>query len=153
MTLIALLRDLARDTWDRLRDAHVGGMRIGDAGITDLLLLEINRANLPNITVLKTPHNLEPGQGNDWEWWIGSSGTGWLYNAVHAKKLYASTKTYSARSQKVGGVPQVDTLEQYATVNGAIPLYYFFNHCDWVNLDGCWQCRLPHQDPKLRCTL
>jgi hypothetical protein len=153
VTLIALFQDLAQDTWERLRDAHVLGMRIGEAGITDLLLLEIKRANLPNLTVLKTPNNLEPDQGTDWEWWIGSPCTGWLRYAVQAKKLYTSTRSYSALGHKVGGVPQIDTLEQYATVNGAIPLYCFFNHCDWVDLVGCWQCRLPRQDSQLGCTI
>lgn len=153
MSLIKFLEGLAEDTWERVRDGHALGIRLGETGLTDLLLLEIKRTNPPHLRVFKTPHHLESSCGTDWEWWIGSNQTGWLRYAVQAKKLYLPSHAYDALGHTVGGVPQVDVLEAYANANRAIPIYCFYNYSDWVNLATCWQCNLPRQDAQLGCTI
>lgn len=153
MNLIDLFERLAKETWERVRDGNALDIRLGETGITDFLLLDIKRANPPNIRIIKTPHQLESTKGTDWEWWIGSPQLGWLRYAVQAKKLYIGSQSYSKLSHRVGGIPQVNILENYSNANKAIPLFCFYNFCDWVNLATCWQCNLPREDAQLGCTV
>ena len=153
MGLINLLERLAEDTWERVRDGNALGIRLGETGLTDLLLLEIKRTNPLHLRVFKTPHHLEPRQGTDWEWWIGSNPTGWLRYAVQAKKLYLRSHTYQSLGHTIGGVRQLDVLDAFANANNAIPIYCFYNYADWVNLATCWQCNLPLEAPQLGCTI
>ncbi len=153
MSLVGLLEWLAANTWQRVRDGHELGVRLGETGLTDYLLLELKRVNSPRLHVFKTSQNLEAKQGTDWEWWIGSNQTGWIRYAVQAKKLYLDKHTYARLRHSVGGVEQVDVLEQYANANDAVPLYCFYNYSDWVDLATCWQCSLLQENDQLGCTI
>lgn len=153
MSLVSLLEDLAEDTWERVRDGFSLGVRQGETTITDILLLELKRANLPGLIVKKTPPTNEPAFGTDWEWWIGSDQSGWMRFAVQAKKLYLDKRTYSALGHKLNGQLQIDALKQYAHAVGAVPLYCLYNYCGWTPLHNYWHCTQPLDAPQLGCTV
>ena len=97
-TLDSLLRDLSRETWERLRDAMQLSVRFGEETITDLLALDISRHGLTTTTFEQTSKPEEAVTGSDYEWWVGNNSIGWVRLAVQAKKLFLNKKQYSFRS-------------------------------------------------------
>jgi hypothetical protein len=81
---------LAKDTWETLRDASALHIDQGEETITDNLLLYLARQHLTNLRVIKTPKNLEPDKGTDWEWWIGNSHMG-LFDMQFRRRSWAET--------------------------------------------------------------
>jgi hypothetical protein len=128
---LILLERLAIDTWERLTDAHALNISLGEESITDLNLLEMRRAGLPEVTAIKVPKHREAQTGIDWDWWIGSDECGWLRYVVQAKKLDLWSRRYSKLRYKVsdGHSPslQFDRLAQFAGATGAVPIYCLYN--------------------------
>jgi len=151
--LKSIFEALANDTWQRLRDSRALEIRFGEETVTDLVLLELKRSQIPGIEVLQTNKKAESNQGTDWEWWLGSPQSGWLRFAIQAKKLDPTTFRYSKLSHKVSETLQIDILERYAQLNKAIPMYCLFNFVEGQPLAHSWQCCQPPDTPQLGCTI
>lgn len=136
-----------------MRDGHNLEVRQGEVALTDYLLLEIARARLPSIRLVKTPQNQESSRGTDWEWWIGSHRAGWLRYAVQAKRLLFPKDLYDALGHKVLRRRQVDILIDYARANRAVPLYCFYNCTNEPNAKQYWHCNLPFELEQFGCTV
>lgn len=148
-----LLENLSRQTWDRIRDGHRLGIRQGETALTDTLLLEIARARLPSMRIIKTPHAAERSQGTDWEWWVGSRSHGWIRYAIQAKKISFPRDKYQMLGHKVGPRLQVDVLLDYATANQAVALYCLYNATDEPDVGSYWHCSLDFEREQLGCTV
>ncbi|MEN2469505.1 DUF6615 family protein [Burkholderia theae] len=153
--------DLSEGVWDRLADSLALNISQGEETITDNLLLDLARLKHPGLSMIKTPKNLESDKGTDWEWWIGNDNDGWLRYAVQAKKLNLHELRYDTLRHVIPGKPaefdvsgnlvsaavapalQHDVLRDYATGNGAIPLYAFYNHAMYPDYQDYWQCPNP----------
>lgn len=123
-----LFEELATATWDRIRYGVELECSQGEETITDINLLDMKRAALPNLYLWKANKAAEAETGLDWEWWVGSNGRRWWRYAVQAKKL-SKTGSYDSLRHKVRGRQQFDLLTEYAKANrGCIPLYCFYNY-------------------------
>ena len=157
-TMYAILESLARDTWERLRDARALGIRFGEETLTDLLLLELKRLGSGQIRIIQTPKSIEKTSGTDWEWWVRAPGNaGWYRFAIQAKKLDPKSNRYERLRHRVGPLLQLDLLKQYARKHSAIPLYCFFNHVDNFDdakLKQVWRCCEEKRElEQLACTI
>jgi hypothetical protein len=148
-----LLEDLARQTWHRIQDGHRLQIRQGETAISDYLLLQIARAQFPNIKIIKTSPTKEASQGTDWEWWVGSRRRGWIRYAMQAKRLLFPDNCYDALGHKVNSLPQIDILIEYAQANNAVPLYCLYNATGEQHLNRYWHCNLPFELEQLGCTV
>ena len=146
--LEAALDKLAVDTWDRLRDIKAfsqrpepfNSVRLGETTITDLAMLDLCRQGLARSIFLQTPQHMESSWGTDFEWWLGSAATGWFRLAVQAKKLDMKRSRYLSLTHETKGVPQINTLENYASKNRASPLYCLYNYSGEVDGRRHWHC-------------
>jgi uncharacterized protein DUF6615 len=160
MTLKEIFEKLASDTWERMAAGYSSNISQGEETITDINLLEIERAGFDNVRVVKTNKNDESVLGTDWEWWIGGHNE-WLRFAVQAKKGYPKNGSpqegyYRSINQKVkNGTAQIDILEKYAKLNGAIPLYCFYNSIVDPPFDPQkhWHCNENPEKHQLGCSL
>ncbi|MEH2188828.1 MAG: DUF6615 family protein [Nostoc sp.] len=153
MNAVDVFENIASSTWQRIYLGEVYHVSQGEETITDSNLLEIAKANCPEVRVIKTPKNKEKEKGTDWEWWIGNNRLGWLRYAVQAKKINPGTTRYDKLKHKhVDNTLQIDMLEKYAKENGAIPLYCFYNYLENVDL-GSWQCNLFYENEQFGCTV
>lgn len=148
-----LLEHLSRQTWDRIEDGYRLGIRQGETALTDTLLLEIARARLPSMRIIKTAHAAERSQGTDWEWWVGSRRHGWIRYAIQAKKISFPHDTYQMLGHKVGSRLQVDLLLDYARANQSVALYCLYNATDEPDVDHYWHCRLDFEREQMGCTI
>ena len=160
--LEAALERLAVATWDRLRDIKAfsqrpepfNSVRLGETTITDLAMLDLCRQGLTKSMFLQTPQHMERFWGTDFEWWVGSRGTGWFRLAVQAKKLDMKQSRYVSLAYKPNGVPQINTLEQYASQNRATALYCLYNYSGGVDGRRHWHCcQRSFRAEELGCTL
>lgn len=149
---VGLFESLAAGTWDRIRLGEAMRVRQGEETISDLNLLEIARAKLPNVAVRKETKPKEGKTGIDWEWWIGSDRVGWWPYAVQAKRV-SLQRRYPGLRQKVKGRYQIEILADYARREGRIPLYCFYNYCERPDPGVHWHCSLPYDEPQLGCTV
>ena len=101
ITLDVLLRTLAEDTWELLREANLLSVRFGEETITDTLMLELRRKGFALFK--QTSLRDEAKYGTDFECWVGSDSTGWVGYAVQAKKLDFRTGTYRNLGHLVKG--------------------------------------------------
>ena len=111
--------------------------------------MAIDAAPLDTVVVEDTRVD-ESKKGADWEFWIGSKEFGWTRLRSPTKRLTVSNSRYNALSHQVRGVPQIDILENYAKVNGAAPIYCFYN---FINSPVSWNCSLPFDKEQLGCTI
>ena len=160
--LEASLDKLAVDTWNRLRDIKAfsrrpepfNSVRLGETTITDLAMLDLCRQGLTRSIFLQTPQHRESFWGTDFEWWLGSAGTGWLRLAVQAKKLDMKTSRYLSLAHRPNGVLQINTLEHYASRNRATPLYCLYNYSGEVYESRHWHCcQRPFRAEELGCSV
>lgn len=117
---------LAAATWRRIRDGHRYGIRQGEEGISDWLLLDIVGSRIADVRVAKTSKALEANQGTDWEWWIGDDNHGWLRYAVQAKMIDVPSSRFITLNHKINNTFQYDVLQRYATQQRAIPIYCLY---------------------------
>ncbi len=159
MNAVNVFESLASSTWQRIHLGDVYQVSQGEETITDFNLLEMARANCPEVKLIKTPKHKEKYQGTDWEWWIGNSPIGWLRYAVQAKKINSKDTRYDKLAHKVKGkgegkgILQINILELYAKVNHAIPLYCFFNYLEIMDMSRYWRCCLPYEVEQFGCTV
>ena len=160
--LEAALERIAVATWDRLRDIKAfsqrpepfNSVRLGETTITDLAMLDLCRLGLTRSLFLQTPQHKESFWGTDFEWWLGSSRTGWFRLAVQAKKLDMKRSRYLSLAHEVNGSPQIKALEDYAARNRATPLYCLYNYSGGVDMQRHWHCcQRPFRAEELGCSL
>ena len=136
--------DITRRIWTDIDLANKYGTSFGEETITDSILLELAKQNYFNIRILQTPKPKETIQGTDWEWFVGSYRYGWMRYAIQAKKLNPNSHRYDNLNHKVGQPPnedyQINLLRAFASANGAVPLYNFYNYYPKVTEADHWQC-------------
>jgi hypothetical protein len=147
-----IFETLSRMTWERLRLGDELEVSQGEEGITDMILLILAAARIPEVFVIKTPKIQEAAKGTDWEWWIGSSRLGWLRYAVQAKSIDVKSLRYPRLTHKVSGQYQLDVLEKYAKTNKAIARYCFYNYVPNATQTS-WQCSLRYDPIQFGCTI
>jgi hypothetical protein len=141
---------LAAATWNTIARAQKRRIQLGEDAISTYNLLILDAAPISSVIVEDTRVD-EATKGADWEFWIGSHGSGWTRYAVQAKKIDVSKRRYPKLDHRVRGVQQVDILENYARANGAAPIYCFYNYVDSTTQ---WNCCSSSQDiPQLGCTI
>jgi len=149
---VLLFEQLAEATWAKLAKSWNYNISISEETFTDLNLLEIEAASLPNVRVWKSNKQEESLKGIDWEWWIGSNRLMWWRYAVQAKKVTQSGK-YDSIRKKVKNRFQIDLLHEYAKKSRAIPLYCFYNHVEDRNVSPFWHCNFAIEPEQFGCTL
>lgn len=148
-----LFETLAAVTWSRLKVAESLACPQSEETITDINLFEIALARLPGVRVYKATKQVESKKGFDWEWWIGSNGSGWWRYSVQAKRLNLSSGKYDHIRHRVGDKWQIDLLSSFAKKQGSIPLYCFYNWVPSTEAKIGWQCNFPLQEEQLGCTV
>lgn len=148
-----LFEKAASDTWRRLKASLELGISQDETTITDIILLDLKAAKCPFLHLMKTPQNLEPLQGTDWEWWIGGNRVGWLRYAVQAKKVDLSSLRYDELAHKVNGKLQLDILRSYSSANKALGRYCFYNYASTIQQKQHWHCNLPFDSTQLGCSV
>ena len=152
-TLDLMLRTLAGDTWENLREAWALSVRYGEETITDFLMLGLRRKGF---TVFKqTPLRDEARYGTDFECWIGSDSIGWIGYAVQAKKLDFRTGSYRNLGHVVKGPGkrQIDILETYAKNRGMTARYCLYSHSYVVDKAFLRCCSRDYLEEELGCTI
>lgn len=143
---LRVLEEISKDIWGLLTAAHHLDVRLGEETLTDLASLQLSRAR-PAVQVRMLPKRDEAVLGADWDWWVGSSTSGWVRILIQAKKLFLPDATYRHLRHKVAddGLPefQFDRLEAYASAKGALAYYCFFNGgVDYPPATPAWGCTL-----------
>ena len=152
-TLDVLLRKLAQDTWENLREAKALSVRFGEETITDTLMLQLRRRGF---TVFKqTSLHDEAKYGTDFECWVGSDSTGWVGYAIQAKKLGFRTGIYQNLGHVVKGLRrrQIGILEDYARNRGMTARYCLYSHSPKVSNDFLTCCSRSYPEAELGCTI
>ena len=136
--------EITRRIWTDINLSKKYGTLYGEETITDSILLELAKQNYFNIRILQTPKRSEAIKGTDWEWYVGSYTYGWIRYAIQAKKLNPDSYVYDSLNHKVGKPPndehQISILKSFAKINGAVPIYNFYNYFPSVKEDVHWQC-------------
>lgn len=136
--------DISRRIWGDIDLSNRYGILYGEETITDSILLDLAKQNYFNIRILQTPKPLEAIQGTDWEWYVGSYTYGWIRYAIQAKKLNPKLNSYNSLNHKVGLAPnddyQINLLRTFASTNGDVPLYNFYNYFPRATETAHWQC-------------
>ena len=115
----------------RSRGNFSRGLNIGEDTITDFVLMEVCKKLPHEVIAFKFSKRFEAEEGVDWEWWILSA-SGILGIRLQAKKLHFinGTYIYEHLDYRRNNQYQVDKLIQYATKEGLMPLYIFYNWWD-----------------------
>ena len=153
-----MLEELSIDVWERLRDVKrltkPLGVRHGEETITDLLMLDLMRKLPGYVTATQTPKRIEAMSGTDFELWVERPNRQWVRFAVQAKRINFKRSTYSRLNHKVNGTKQMHRLERFADLNGAIPVYCFYNYYDNPKRSDHWHCgKRPYVAEQLGCTI
>ncbi len=139
---------LAGATWRSIERFSRNRIHLGEDAITSINLDALAMA-APSCVLYEDTRVTESTKGCDFELWIGSDSEGWRRYAVQAKKIDSSGR-YASLGHKVGGTPQIDILEKYATANRALPIYCFYNNSQ---KPFSWNCPLPTQREQLGCSV
>jgi hypothetical protein len=125
--MVHAMNAAARESWDLMETGIAGGIGPGEETLTDLNLIRLQRL-IPSLRVSKFAKAVEAGNGADWEWWIGSSAEErWIKLRIQAKRASHTRDIYEQLGHTVGGLLQYDTLIFKSLLEGAVPLYVFFN--------------------------
>lgn len=146
---------VASDIWRRLRQAASVGARLGEETLTDLLVLDMLPHQRMNGFGIRHPTKAR-------EFRIGADvllivrypdGSGRRL-ALQAKRLYG-TGHYGALAYKdASETRQIDKLERFARLSGAVPAYLLYNHVDPLPSETThWHCCRPHDPAQFGCTL
>jgi hypothetical protein len=114
---------LAVRTWDYLLAGDDMKLRLGEETLTDINLVDLQRAHPTQVQTVKFTKRQERRNGADWELWLFEGGSA-LALRVQAKKLYADG-AYLSLSGK--GRRQARQLISSARADGLTPLYCFYN--------------------------
>lgn len=147
VNVVGKFEELSKEIWKKIELASRLRTIFGEETITDSILLELASQHYWNIRIIQTPKVDEAKKGTDWEWFVGSPGTGWVRYALQAKKISIGSGRYSSLKHRVGikstDPMQVDILKRYAKGNHAVPLYTFYNHASKADASKHWHCSLP----------
>lgn len=148
--------EITKEIWHGIDDANRYKLTFGEETITDLILLKLVKKNYFNLRILQTLKPLEAKKGTDWEWIVGTNTYGWIRFAVQAKKMNRKTAIYDKLNHLVGKPPhedyQINILRTFATANGAVPLYQFYNYYPAADRNLHWQCHLQYEQEMLGWT-
>jgi len=113
-----------------VRDGERFGLRQGEEGITDRVLLDLCR-KIPGLKITKFTHKREAANGADWEWWIPTTTGRWFAFRMQAKKLLSSSSgrgkydfSYKVES---AGKTQLESLIDTAHIDGIPAVYALYN--------------------------
>lgn len=140
---------LAAVTWRTLHSTHSNRVLLGEDAITSYNLNTLACVTSGNVVFEDTRVD-EATRGCDFELWVGANSTGWYRYAVQAKKINVRTGKYDQLAHEVGGVPQLDILEKYASANNALALYCFYNYS---TLSTPWNCSYYLDIEQLGCSI
>ena len=149
-----LSEGLSRAIYERLDLAFNWGVTQGEETITDILALDLIRANLPGLSMTKVTRPREGRDGMDWLLAVHLP-VGWIEIAVQAKRI-DRTGNYPQLEHfaKTTKVRQIDLLNRYCKAAGALPAYALYNVPPTSFLASWWHCPLtPVQIPQLGCSL
>jgi hypothetical protein len=144
-----LFEVLAGKTWRSIERFSRNRIHLGEDAITSNNLDALASAG-PACVFIEDTRAQESTKGCDFELWIGSSYMGWRRYAVQAKKIHVSSSRYASLAHEVGGVPQIDILDAYASANRALPIYCFYNHS---TKPYKWNCSLSPELEQLGCSV
>ncbi|MDF3319902.1 hypothetical protein [Rhodococcus sp. C3V] len=123
----------AVDVGGRIADGERFGIRQGEEGLTESVLMELCR-QLPLLEVRKLTHSEEVTEGADWEWWIQGQKK-WFGFLVQAKRVSAPER--GRRSYDLGYRPsskggerrprQIDALHESSRILGIPAVYALYN--------------------------
>jgi hypothetical protein len=122
-SLCSTLEELATRTWDYLLAGEETKLRLGEETLTDINLVDLQRAHPAQVQTVKFTKSEERRNGADWELWLFEKGTA-LALRFQAKKLYGDG-TYTSLSGE--GRRQARRLIAAADAEGLTPLYCFYN--------------------------
>lgn len=134
----------ANQTWCYWEDSERLKIPFPEETLTDLNLLEIERAHPGVLSVKKFDKPTEGKTGVDWEWWIGDARTNrWCKIWVQAKRLESGQQKYPRVNYKQKGRPksQLEMLRDEAQNNKATPLYCFYNNWAVANPAALCDCK------------
>ena len=153
ITLDGMLKALAEDTWENLRESARVAVRYGEVTITDILMLQLRRNGFTAFS--QTSLRDETQYGTDFECWVGSNFIGWIGYAVQAKKLDMRTGTYRNLGHVVHGTGQrqIDILRAYAQYRNLTPRYCLYNYSIGVREEYLTCCSRSYAEQELGCTL
>lgn len=128
---VAVMDQLAEQTWHLLRQCHDHKIRLDEDAITTQLLLALVM-QLKGTLLMQDGRKDESQTGCDFELWAPNTGRGWRRYAIQAKRITVKTASYSKIKHRVGktGPWQHDLLRKYSTANRAEPLYLLYSHWD-----------------------
>lgn len=150
----SVAEQIAKATWQRLKQAGRHRVRLGEETLTDLLTLELVRSEPNNYKLLQTTKSDEATYGTDLELHIRVGKRTTFVAAIQAKKLYHSGR-YDSLNAKAGSTQcrQIDVLEKYALKAQASPVYLLYNHVDTFDRNAHWHCCRTFDEVQLGCTL
>lgn len=153
---IAVMDQLAEQTWLELRHYYDSKIRIDEDAITSHLLFSIV-TRLKGTLLMQDGRKIESRTGADFDLWVASPDGTWVRFAIQAKRITIPTAGYPNLEHKVGksGVLQHELLRKYAKANGARPLYLFYNHWDPSLAPGSRlrHAHLARRDRKYGCSV
>src|SRR5689334_21335302 len=86
-SLCSTFEDLAARTWDYLLAGEQTKVRLGEETLTDINLVDLQRAHPAQVQTVKFTKSQERRNGADWELWLFEKGHV-LALRFQAKKLY-----------------------------------------------------------------
>ena len=146
---------IASDTWRRLGHAGALKARLREETLTDLLILDMLPHQRTNGFWIHHPtRTQEHVFGADLLLWIRYAGGTGRRLALQAKKLYPSGRYEALAHRDASGTRQVDKLDWFARLWGAVPVYMLYNHVDPLPCYKTpWQCCRKCDREQLGCTL
>ena len=146
---------ISEDTWVRLQQSQALDVRFGEETLTDILALDfIKLAGRRKIKMFQIEKHEEARKGADLEIFLSIGRNTHVRYVIQAKKLYPKHQ-YPHINAKTGksGLFQIDVLEDYARIVGAVPYYLLFNFVDRIQRTLHWHCRRQFDEKQLGCTL
>lgn len=141
MTTDRLCSSFAKESskvWTLLRKARLANQTIGEETVTDLLLLELTRKHLSEITTFKFNKHQEGKNGADWEWWFTGPSNNWFGFRFQAKVINLRTYTFDHLHYRKSNPPiyQSDILIRNALQNEVplVPIYCLYSNWDIQHL-------------------
>lgn len=146
---------VATDTWRRLGQASALGARLGEETLTDLLVMDMLPHERTNGFRIGHPTKAQEYLcGADLLLFIRYPDGSGRRIALQAKKRYPDGRYATLASKDATGMPQIDKLEGFARLWGAVPVYMLYNHVDGLPANGDhWHCCQSDDAGQLGCTL
>ncbi len=133
---------IAKDTWERLKQSRELQTRLGEVTLTDLLVLDFVRFMDGRARLFQSTNKQESKRGTDLEIRIHAGCNRAVAFALQAKKLYPDEGYRELKTTvKSSNSLQLDILEDYAESVCAVPLYLLYNYVCWDDLQPYWHCR------------